>query len=401
MKKTINHIKEFYHWLLQPLLVLIILLVGYFGAKGLTLFKEEPPKTESIKYAPLVNTLQSRIENRTLVIRGNGSIEARTRINIVPQVGGRIIRIHPQLRAGGYFQANDILLEIEKIDYELTVISAESEVASAKRTLQLEAAEADAAIEEWEALHNDQPVPILVSRVPQIAEAKASLKAAKARLQQAQLNLKRTRIRMPFAGRIVQASMDVGEVVNANQSVGMVYSRELFEIPVPMEIDQLAWLDLDLANQSSDGIKGNNNHSENSADILITLAGKVYTLKGKLTRVESELDTVSRLARVIVTLKASDIPKQLREEVIPGLFVNVEIKARLLENITVLPRLVLHEGGVVWVVKNSQLEFFKPDIIHQSESEIWIQTMPADTLIITSALEVVTEGMQVRTMERE
>ncbi len=400
MKKTLKQIGELYHWLLQPLLVLIILLVGYFGAKGLTLFKQEPPKTEKVNYAPLVKTLNSRIENRTLIIRGNGTIEARTRINIVPQVGGRIVRIHPQLRAGGYFKANAVLLEIEQIDYQLAVTSAESEVASAKRTLQLEAAEADAAIEEWHALHQDQSVPVLVSREPQIAEAKASLQAAKARLQQAQLNLKRTRIRMPFAGRVVQASIDVGEVVNANQSVGMVYSSELFEIPVPLEVDQLAWLDLGLANHSSDTSNVDKNSTKSSVDILIQLAGKAHRLQGRLVRVESELDSVSRLARVVVSLKATDIPDQLREEVIPGLFVDVEFRARELDNITVLPRLVLREGGVLWIVENGRLEFFKPDIIHQSDSEIWLQAMPADTVIISSALEVVTEQMQVRIMEQ-
>lgn len=399
MKKTLRHVSEFYHWLLQPLLVLIILLVGYFGAKGLTLFKQEPPQTEKVNYAPLVKTLNSRIENRTLMIRGNGTIEARTRINIVPQVGGRIVRIHAQLRAGGYFKANAVLLEIEQIDYQLAVTSAESEVASAKRTLQLEAAEADAAIEEWHALHQDTVVPVLVSREPQIAEAKASLQAAKARLQQAQLNLKRTRIRMPFAGRVVQASIDVGEVVNANQSVGMVYSSELFEIPVPLEVDQLAWLNLGSANHSSAKFNADKNNTKSSADILIQLAGKAHRLQGRLVRVESELNSVSRLARVVVSLKAKEIPEQLREEVIPGLFVNVEFRAQALDNITVLPRLVLREGGVLWIVKDGRLEFFKPEIIHQSESEIWLQAMPANTVIISSTLEVVTEQMQVRMVE--
>ncbi len=395
-----GHLSQFYHWLLQPLLVLGILLAGYFGAKGLTIFKQEPPKTETADYAPLVKTLNSRVENRTLIIRGNGTIEARTRINVVPQVGGKIVHIHPQLRPGGYFKANQPLLEIEQIDYQLAVTSADSEVASARRTLQLETAEAQAAIEEWHALHDQQPVPVLVSREPQIAEAKANLEAANARLQQAKLNLTRTRIGMPFAGRVVQASIDVGEVVNANQSVGMVYSNELFEIPVPLEVNQLAWLDLTHLSQLTKATNTNKKPADSNADILVSLAGQEHRLQGTLARVESELDNISRLARVVITLNTADIPVQLREEVIPGLFVEIELKARELENITVLPRLVLHEGGVIWVVKNGKLEFFKPQIIYQSESEIWLKAMPVGTVIVTSALEVVTDGMQVRVMDQ-
>ncbi|HFD11819.1 MAG TPA: efflux RND transporter periplasmic adaptor subunit [Crenotrichaceae bacterium] len=394
MKKRLQRLSRIYHWLLQPLLVLVILLIGYFGAKGLTLFKQEPVQNNAVSYAPLVKTVKTTIENRTMVIRGNGAIEARTRINIVPQVGGRIVRIHPQLRAGGYFKANEVLLEIEPIDYQLAVTNAESEVASAQRALQLEIAESEAAVEEWNALHASEPVPVLVSREPQIAETRASLKAAKAMLQQARLNLKRTRISMPFAGRVVEASIDVGEVVNANQPVGMVYSRELLEIPVPIEVDQLVWLELEA---------NTNNHSlkEHQVDILIQLAGKQYRLNGRISRVESELDAVSRLARVVVSLKADDIPRALRDEVIPGLFVDVELSAKQIDNITVLPHRVLHEGGVIWIIKEGKLAFYKPEMIDQSASDIWIKGMPEHTEVITSALDVITEGMQVRTMEQQ
>lgn len=402
MKNTLTRFNKLYNWLLQPLLVLIILLIGYFSAKGLTLFKQEPAQNKTADYAPLISILESQIENKTLLIRGNGTLEARTRINIVPQVGGRIVYIHPQLRAGGYFQANQSLLEIEAIDYQLAVTSAASEVSSAQRVQQLEMAEAAAAVEEWQALQGDQPAPILVRREPQIAEAKANLQAAQARLQQSKLNLKRTRISMPFAGRVVQASIDVGEVINANQSVGMVYDRELFEIPVPLEIDQLAWLNFN----SNDTAKNSHDHNTgqgtgSTAHILITLAGQEYRLAGKIIRVESELDSRSRLARVVISLKASDIPEILREEVIPGLFVDVELKARELQNISVLPRSVLRENSDLWVVEKQKLIFLKPQIIYQSDSEIWLKGLPANTVIINSSLEVVTEGMQIRIQESQ
>jgi RND family efflux transporter MFP subunit len=384
MKNKLNQLKTTYRWLVQPLLVVGILLLGYFGAKGLTMFKQEPPERQRITYAPLVKILQTSLENRQLVITGNGTIEARTRINIVPQVGGRVTRIHPQLRAGGYFNANEVLLEIERIDYELAVTSASSEVASARRSLQVEQAEADAAIQEWNTLHAEEAAPLLVSREPQIAETKANLQAAKARFQQARINLKRTHISMPFTGRVVQASVDVGEVINANQSLGIVYGNELFEIPIPLEVDQLAWLDIT-----------NQEHSS-PVTIIIPIAAQTHHLSGQLIRVESELDSVSRMARVVISLKATDIPVQLREEIIPGLFVDVQIQAQQLNNVTVLPAGVVREGGVMWTLENTKIVFVKPDIIYQADGEIWLRNLPENTIIINSSLDVVTEGMQVR-----
>ena len=51
-----------------------------------------------------------------------------------------------------------------------------------KPRLELEQAEADAAREEWISLNPNKKVPTLVGREPQIAEAKAEVKSAEARL---------------------------------------------------------------------------------------------------------------------------------------------------------------------------------------------------------------------------
>ena len=243
-------------WLLVPL----ILLLGFLAFSSLVSLKEEPEQLERVEYAPLVSVIETMVEDRTVDIRGNGVVRAQTRIDLVPQVGGRISRIHPSLRAGGRFDAGEVLLEIEPIDYELAVVQAESEVAGADRKLELERAEADAALEEWSVLHPEEAPPELVARRPQILEAEANLKAAEARLQIAELNLSRTRLSMPFDGRVISINVDAGEVVPPNVSVGLVYSNEIFEIPVPLEFDQLSWLRRGLqwrGRQSGNGIDSN------------------------------------------------------------------------------------------------------------------------------------------------
>ncbi|MCK5922738.1 MAG: efflux transporter periplasmic adaptor subunit, partial [Methylococcales bacterium] len=210
MKTGLSKLSKSYHWVIEPILVIAVLLFGFISAKSLSSSKETPisGKTEVV-YAPLVKTIHTHNEDTHLLIRGHGTLQARTRIRIVPQVGGRITFIHPQLRAGGQFQANETLLTIEALDYELAIISAEADVAAAQRMLDIEQAEAEAAQQEWFALNPDEAVPMLVGRTPQIAEAQAHSKAAQARLRLAQLNLKRTRIQMPFAGRVVESRIDI------------------------------------------------------------------------------------------------------------------------------------------------------------------------------------------------
>ena len=98
-----------YHWIVQPLLVVGILVFGFIGAMGFSMFKDEPRKVERETYAPLVRILETEVTTQQVIVEGNGTLDARTRINIVPQVGGRITYIHPNLRAGGTFKANETL----------------------------------------------------------------------------------------------------------------------------------------------------------------------------------------------------------------------------------------------------------------------------------------------------
>ena len=383
MKKLIKT----YHWIIQPILVIGILIFGFVGAMSFSLFNEEPDKAERVTYSPLVTIFKTEISNQNIIIEGNGTIEARTRINIVPQVGGRINYIHNNLRAGGAFKKNELLVEVERIDYELAITQDEASLAAALTNLELEKAEAEASQEEWSALNPDLPMPTLVGRKPQIAEAEAGVKSAQAQLSQSKLNLKRTQIRMPFSGRVVRASIDVGEVVSANQEIGVVYSNERFEIPISLEVDQLSWINVPDVENSIDG---------NSVDIFIKDGEKIHQLKGKVSRIESELQELSRFARVIVTLFYSDIPRQLKNKVIPGLFVSVGINSQQLLNVTAVPRTALRRNNTLWIVNNGRLSVIEPNILFKSDQEVIVRDIDAGTMIVISDLDIVTENMQVR-----
>ena len=380
-----------YNWVVQPILVVGILVFGFIGAMSFSLFNEEPTKAEPVSYSPLVKTLKTVLSNQNVVIEGNGAIEARTRINIVPQVGGRINYIYDNLRAGGSFDENELLVEIEAIDYKLAITQDEASLAAARTKLELENAEADASKEEWETLNPNLSVPTLVGRKPQIAEAEASIKSAQAKLSQSKLYLKRTQIRMPFSGRVVQSSVDVGEVISANQEIGVVYSNERFEIPVSLEVDQLSWINVPDAE---------NNIQGNLVDIIIKDGEKRHQLQGRVSRIESELEALSRFARVIVTLLYSDIPKRLRNKVIPGLFVSVAINSDQLSNVTAIPRTALRQNNTLWVVDNEKLSVIQPNILFKSNQQVIVKDLNAATMIVTSDLEIVTEGMLVRILDK-
>jgi len=377
-----------FRWIIQPLLVLAILVVGFFTAMSFSMFKEEPEKKSRAEYIPLVRVFKTEISQQNITVNGNGTLQARTRINLVPQVGGRVVYIHPDLRAGGKFKADEVLIEIENIDYKLAVTQSEAEVARAETVLELEKAEADAAREEWLEINPDKPVPTLVGRAPQIKEANSELQSAIASLAQAKLNLQRTQVKMPFAGRIVEALIDVGEVISANQNVGIVYGSEIFEIPVPLPLDELRWITIKDKNAGQSG---------SQVTIYAPLGGELIPLKGVVTRVESELQNASRFARVIVTLLSENIPDHLKSKVIPGMFMDVSIHSSQAFEVTSLPNKALRRGNTLWMIENENiLKIVDANILYQSDNEFFVKNIMSDSLIVISDLNVVAEDMKVK-----
>lgn len=390
MKRIFGGFGSIFRWVLQPLLVLGILVLGFLGAMGLSSSREAPPRQEQESYAPLVRVQPVLVETLPVVVRGNGSLQARTQIELVPQVGGRVVEMHPALRAGGHFAAGEVLARIEPIDFELALARARSEVSSASTALEVQQAEAAAAVEEWERLNPGLPVPTLVGREPQIREVEARLAAAQAQVESAKLDLARTELSLPFDGRVIDANIDVGQVVSPNQPVGSVYATRVFEVPVPLEIEELRWVRL----------PGNATEAGGSqALVRVPLGERDVLLEGHAVRLEGQLDATSRLSRLVVEVTTEGLEPSLAARILPGLFVDVELQGGTLEGVAALPREAVRENGVVWTVVDGRIAYVTPRVERATDGTLYVTGMESGARIVTSNLEVVTDGMEVRVLE--
>ena len=81
------------------------------------------------------------------------------------------------------------------------------------------------------------------------------------------------------------------------------------------------------------------------------------------------------------------------------MFVDVRIVGEALTSVTSLPRSVIRDNQSVWTVQDGRLNISQPEIIYESASDVLVRGLPADSLIISSQLEVVTNGMKVRLRE--
>jgi RND family efflux transporter MFP subunit len=382
--------------LIQFALVVVIVVVAIGLAKIMSSLRESPEKKTQNVSAPLLNAIQVHPESLQMTVQGFGTVKPRMKVQVVPQVSGKVTQCHPQLVNGGFFKADEPLVVIEQTDYALAVESAAAAVAQAEVKVEQEKAEADVAHQEWEQLHPDkQPDSILVFREPQIRNAQAQLKAAKARLAKAELDLERTTMTMPFDGRIVKTSIDVGQFITAGAPVATVYRTDIVEIVVPLEDAELEWFDLPL---------NSNHNTDNSfaaATVFAEFAGTEHTWAGQLVRTEGQIDPKSRMVHVVAQV-ADPFKTELGcPPLTPGMFVRVDIQGRQIKDIYRLPRYSIRQGAEVWVASGTgeinKLTIQPVNIVRMDRDFAYVSGGLNDgDFVITSALGTVTNGMSVR-----
>ena len=133
-----------------------------------------------------------KVEPQTvkLNIRSQGVVVPRTEIDLVPEVAGQVVQLHPSLVAGGFFELGDVLIKIDPRNYDYAIAEAHARIAEAERQVMMEEAQAEQARNEWHSLGEGEP-SALTLRQPQLAEARAKLKSAEADLTKSRLQRSR------------------------------------------------------------------------------------------------------------------------------------------------------------------------------------------------------------------
>jgi RND family efflux transporter MFP subunit len=347
----------------------VLITMGVVGFLVLTASKPEMKKRKPPAPVPMVRTVQTKSGQQTVSIRGDGTVRPLREIDLVPEVGGKVVRMSPALVNGGVFRKGDTLLQIDPVDYELAVTLAQAKVKDAESRLELAEEEALASVEEWRLLYpdsssEDSKPPALVAKEPQLAAAQARLEADKADLRKALLHLERTKLKAPFAGRVGDEKVDVGQYVSPGQALGTLYSTEAAEIVVPLEGGDLFWFDVP-AFTSADGRGA-------PAVVRASLAGRELSWPGKVVRTEGRLDERTRMIHVVVLVD------------------------------TVIPRGALHQGNVVWVVDpESRLRFRTVEVARiQGDEVIVTKGLEDGETVVTTPLKAVTDGMTVRMVSK-
>ncbi len=384
---------------LKLVLPLLILGLGAVSVYGFYATRPKPEQTSSSASAPLVRVQRVELRPLDFVVRAHGTVAPRREGDLIPEVSGPVVWVSPVLASGGFFEESEPLVRIDRADYEVALESAgavvarvesEHERAVVERERQQRLADRAVASETHvDDAHN-------AARV-----AAATLREARAKLERAKRDLERTELRAPYAGRVRQANVDVGQFVNRGSAIGKIYAVDYAEVRLPVPDAELDFLELPLM------FRGDTQADGPEVRLRARFAGHEHVWRGRVVRTEGEIDPRTRMVHVVVRVedpygrarvRNEADAAQVRPPLAVGLFVEAEILGRHVEAAIDLPRGALRTDGRVLVVDDQQRMYTREVDVLRVEGErvvIGGGLAPGERVVVWP-MQAVVEGMVVR-----
>ena len=367
-----------------PLALLVLGIIGY-NKLSVEIPEEAQPRRERKPVETRV--LELKREDYQVKIPSQGNVRAHGLVNLTAEVAGKVQAIHPPFEEGAFFAKGDILLEINPIDLQVALISAQAQVASAQLNLEKEEALAEQARLDWKDLGYEDEPSALVRREPQLKAARQGLLLAEAQEQSALRNLERTKVTAPFDGRVLRRTVGVGQSIGPSTSLAEIFATDYSEVRLPLSTLNLR--DITLPEDASDPPlvvtlrDGLNDQSstEWSARILRT--------EGALDANTLELFAIARIEDPF-GLQSEQPPLRVGQPVIAS------IPGKTLEDVFVIPREAVSQLSRIRIVDPTTMKldssYIRP--LHSDDDHIIFRdsSLEDGTLLVLTRLVYAPDG---------
>jgi RND family efflux transporter MFP subunit len=383
---------DLFFWVPRKLrIVLCIVLVALVIITLLNAFKPEAKKRPIPETIVRVEVITAQPSNYPIVVSANGTVEAKTRGDLVAQIRGEIVAVASNFNTGGTFKKGDVLIKIDQRDYQAELSGALANLSEAEATYRQEQATAKQAELDWQRLGNTTPAPSLVLRKPQLTAAKARYDSAKAGADSAQLNLSRTQITAPYDGRIIQRKAVLGQYVGVGAPIAEVFATDGVEVRLPISQEEFSQLGLDSFSANS--------ASENPFTVSISsiVGNDNLQWNAEITRTDSTFDINTRQIDVVAEVKDPFGKESGQTALKIGQFVSARIQGRSIENVFVIPNKSIREGSYVYTVRDGKLAKQSIKILWQDDKNALIGEGILDgELIVTTSLNSTLAGASAK-----
>lgn len=450
------------------------------GSIGLLLYLGTPERSQRQKgrftETPTVETAQAEQHVAGIDFEVDGVVIPFREVVVSPEVSGRIVYQSPLCRQGRFVEKGECLFRIDPSNYELDVQRLEAALEQAEASVnecdvevrnlteQIILAKEQVAIQQrdlkrYESI-NDPGVysesEIDVARNSELSarnslqqlESQHRLKqasrkrletaslSAKAQLDRARLDLKRTEICAPLSGVVTAYNIEQDSYVQSGAAAVTIQDTSQLEIRCSMHMQQVGWLwqTPDLIGQATRlddraqkdpiplSIPSSSIQAYRLPDVPVTVTYQMdeacWAWKGSLTSYDgSGVDESTRMMPCRVTVEnplaaeaAQECDRNHAHRTAPptllaGMFVKVQVHSKPAIPLLKIQETALIPGNQVWTATGGILKKHQVRVAHAEKGEIVIYAegagmVPGDQVVV-SPLATPVEGEKVNLMPQD
>jgi membrane fusion protein, multidrug efflux system len=262
--------------------------------------------------------------NLPVYLIGLGSVTAYNTVTVRSRVDGQIVKVN--FTEGQFVHAGDALIEIDPRPYQVQLEQAEGQLA--KDQAQLHDVQID--FERYTLLYNEGVVPKqqVDTQQAQVGQFQGAIKADQATIDNAKLQLVYAHITAPISGRVGLRLVDMGNIVHASDTTGLLVITQLQPISVIFTLpqDQLQQVLIKLRGGGQLPVEAYDR------DDLTKIAD------GKLATIDNQIDPTTG------TYKLKSTFSNENNVLFPNQFVNVHMLVDTKKDLVIVPAAAIQRG---------------------------------------------------------
>ena len=362
--------------------ILIFMGMKLVGSGGGGEEQGDPP-------VPVVETVEVSAEGNRFTLTEEGFLRPVSRIDIIPEVAGKVAQVSEKLMLGGRFEEGETLFVIDQRTFKAERDQAAADLESARAAL----ARAQADYNRQQELADigataqsrlEQARADYLSSEARVAQAAAALDAAQKRLAD-------TVLTAPFPARVQQEDVSVGQYVSPGNAVATLYDSSAAEVSVG------------IAPQDAAAVRRAWQGDDAPGALNVTIrpvagSATTITLRGRIVEMASSLDPQARTVSVLIRVPDAFLPAN-DGVVFADDFVEVVLPAVSAEIVFAGPAGVVRKEGFLWAVDEDStlqkvaitpLRRDRQRIVFSAERDL------SGVEVVLTALTEEREGMEVR-----
>jgi len=357
-------------------LAIIVLLIGiklYFNYQENS--KKKNKAKVSSKYARVIE-----VKNGTndILVGGFGRVNPALSINLSPEVAGSLMKGDIQLKQGSEFRIGQVLFKVDDREVQLALKARKSSflnlMAGALSDIKIDFPNS---YDTWLGFFNSIDVSKPFPELPQTKTTQENTFLASRNVLSEYYNIKKDEIRLskytvkaPFSGFFSAVMIQEGSFVGMGTPVATLSQASNLEIVVPIEKKNIEFVKLD-------------------QDVILKTRGSEENWNGTVKRIEQQVNANTQSVNIYV------VPSNHSNQMIPGMYFEVEIHAGIVENSFELPRKALSEGKTVFAIRDSVLHVESVSVLKKNNDSYIVKGLKNGEMIIKEQIPNLIEGQKI------